>query len=167
MKLALERELAEEGVGFGMMIFDIFVIIFWLKQAYVEVLQARSEGYNYLCSFWNIIDMIGLLFVLAITLLTLLHSQLISVESMRVIAAFGSCCTLIKLIDWLRLFEETAFYVLLVQITLKDITYFMLLVLTTLMMFGVPLLMLDANSAEDKDLIDGVFNFWLLDLIYN
>ena len=37
-----------------------------------------------------------------------------AVEPLRVLAAFASCFILVKMFDWLRLFEETAFYVLLV-----------------------------------------------------
>ena len=51
-----------------------------------------------------------------------------------------------KLFDWLRLFEKTGFYVKLVEETLYDIKYFILLLLTTLIMFGVPVVMLDASS---------------------
>ena len=50
--------------------------------------------------------------------------------------------------------------------TLNDIKYFILLLLTTLVMFGVPVVMLDASSSEDKDLMEKVFNFWLFDLFY-
>ena len=35
----------------------------------------------------------------------------ISKEPLRVVAAFASLCLLTKTFDWLRLFEETAFYV--------------------------------------------------------
>ena len=72
-----------------------------------------------------------------------------------------------KLFDWLRLFEDTGFYVLLVEETLYDIRFFLLLLLTTLMMFGVPLVMLDANSNDEKEIIEGTFNFWIADLVYN
>merc|ERR1719362_155131 len=34
-------------------------------------------------------------------------------------------------------------------------------------MFGVPVLMLDMNSAEDAELIDDNFHFWLVDLMFN
>ena len=91
---------------------------------------------------------------------------MIPVESLRVFAAFASLFTLAKLFDWLRLFEKTGFYVKLVGETLNDIKYFILLLLTTLVMFGVPVVMLDASSSEDKDLMEKVFNFWLLDLFY-
>jgi len=83
---------------------------------------------------------------------------------LRLFAAFGSCFTLLKVLDWLRLYEKTAFYVLLVTETLNDIKYFLLVLLTTLMMFGAPLLMLNRSGAE---LIDSTFDFWLADLIYN
>ena len=44
----------------------------------------------------------------------------------------------------------------------------MALLLTTLMMFGVPLLFLDANTEYGNyDLIESSFNFWVLDLVYN
>lgn len=91
----------------------------------------------------------------------------IEIEAMRVVAAFASCLTLLKFLDWFRLFEETAFYVHLVSVTLHDIKYFLVLLVTTLMMFGIPLLMLDGNSAAGGELIEGAFNFWLLDLMYN
>ena len=71
-----------------------------------------------------------------------------------------------KLFDWLKLFEKTGFYVKLVGETLNDIKYFILLLLTTLIMFGVPVVMLDASSDEDKNLIERAFNLWIFDLVY-
>ena len=50
------------------------------------------------------------LFILLVTMIKkLLHD-----DAMRVVAAFASCFTLLKFLDWFRLFEETAFYVHLV-----------------------------------------------------
>ena len=72
-----------------------------------------------------------------------------------------------KLFDWLRLFEETAFYVLLIGETIYDIRYFILLLMTTLIMFGVPLIMLDGNSPTGKEIVDSNFGFWIVDLVYN
>ena len=51
--------------------------------------------------------------------------------------------------------------------TLWDIRHFLLLLVITLMMFGVPLIMLDASSADGSEMIEGVFNYWLFDLIFN
>ena len=112
-------------------------------------------------------DQFGLIFTLLILILTGTGIELVSLQSLRVIAAFASCFTIMKLFDWLRLFEDTGFYVLLVEETLFDIRFFLLLLLTTLMMFGVPLVMLDANSHDGKEIIEGTFNFWIADLVYN
>jgi len=74
--------------------------------------------------------------------------------------------TLMKFFDWLRLFESTGFYVKLVIETIRDIKFFIFLLLTTLMMFGVPVVMLDASSKEDKDLVEKPFSLWIPDLLY-
>ena len=170
MKLALSRDHEDIDGEFGsagLTCFALFIVALMTRQAQVEVMQAKAEGINYLCSFWNYIDMTGLLLVLLIVLVTGLRLDWFSLEALRVLAAFASCLTLLKLFDWLRLFEQTAFYVLLVGVTLRDVRYFILLLLTTLMMFGIPLVMLDASSYEGKELIDPAFNFWLFDLMYN
>ena len=90
-----------------------------------------------------------------------------SIEVQRVISALASFLTVLKIFDWLRLFEETAFYVLLVQETLWDIRFFMLLLLTTLLMFGVPLVLLQGSSPAGKELIDSSFGYWMIDLFFN
>lgn len=120
-----------------------------------------------MCSIWNLMDIIGLLLVAFVLIVTIAGVYPISVESLRIIAAFASFFTLVKIIDWLRLFEETAFFYYLVEVTLYDIRYFVVLLMTALLMFGVPLVFLDANSMSEKELIEGIFGFWVLDLIYN
>ena len=56
---------------------------------------------------------------------------------------------------------------LLVTETLSDIKYFIVLLLLALMMFGVPVLMLDQYELkDDSSLLENPFNFWLLDLTY-
>ena len=65
------------------------------------------------------------------------------------------------------MFDGTGFFVLLVAETIYDIRHFLLLLLTTLLMFGVPILLLDANSDAQKPLIEDSFHFWLLDFLYN
>ena len=64
---------------------------------------------------------------------------------LRIMAAIAACCLLAKIFDWLRLFEQTAFYILLMIETLKDVSSFLILLVTALMMFGVPMIMLNLN----------------------
>lgn len=82
-------------------------------------------------------------------------------------AAIASCTLLVKMFDWLRLFESTAFYILLVEETIRDMRAFLILLLIAILMFGVPLIMLNMNrSEEDENLIIGdSFGYWGLDMI--
>ena len=85
-------------------------------------------------------------------------------------AAIASSCLMIKFYDWLRLFESTAFYITLIEYTLKDIKPFMLLFLICMMIFGIPLVMLELNRSEEDQLIieiGATSGIWVLDSIYN
>ena len=86
---------------------------------------------------------------------------------MRVLASIVSLCIFVKLFDWLRLFEGTAFYILLVGETFKDIQAFMILLICTLLSFGVPLYMLNMNRDESNEVIDPIFGFWGINVLIN
>ena len=149
-----------------MQVFCGVVFLLWLSQVYLEVLQLKDAGLSYFRSFWNQVDVTGLLSTLIILFMTSTGLDWIPPQALRVIGAFASCLSFMKLFDWLRLFEQTAFYVLLIGETIYDIRYFVLLLLTTLVMFGVPLVILDGSSPEGSELMEGTLGFWPLDLIY-
>ena len=44
-----------------------------------------------------------------------------------------------KCFDWLRIFEETSFYIMLIFATIEDIGSFMILFMVSLIMFAFPL----------------------------
>lgn len=113
------------------------------------------------------VDVTGYLLVLFLLFLTGFQIHFIPLETLRVLAAFATCITLLRLINWMRLFEDTSFYVLLIRVTIDDIKYFMLLLIISLLMFGVPVLMLDMNSEEGSEMIEDNFHFWLFDLMFN
>ncbi len=50
---------------------------------------------------------------------------------------------MIKLFDWLRLFEETAKYISLLEETINDTFSFLVLIIVALSMFGVPMVILN------------------------
>ena len=57
-------------------------------------------------------DLLGLLMTLFVIVCGVNEPDaLMSKEPLRVVAAFASFAILTKIFDWLRLFEETAFYV--------------------------------------------------------
>lgn len=74
---------------------------------------------------------------------------------------------MVKLFDWLRLFEDTAFYILLVSETMADIKAFMILLVIAMLMFGLPTMMLSLNTDADKELVESTFSLWPVNVLYN
>ena len=91
----------------------------------------------------------------------------ISMDLVRAIASIVSCGILLKMFDWLRLFEGIAFYILLLEQTLKDISNFLILIVFALSMFGIPLIILNQNRTDENSLIDNPVNFWVIDMLIN
>ena len=72
------------------------------------------------------------------------------------------------LLDWCKLFGPTSFFVRLILETISDIKYFMIIFVVALMMFGMPMYILQLNRDEDNSIVEEVFgNFWLLNAFYN
>ena len=105
--------------------------------------------------------------VFLLSVVTLFGVDSIALETLRVLAALATFISLTRLIEWMRLFEPTAFYVLLILETLRDVKNFIFLLMITFLMFGVPVLMLDMNSAEDYEMIDDTWHNWLPNLLFN
>ena len=151
----------------GAGIFTI-LFIFWSLRTELFQFAYAERKMDYICSGWNWVDFFGLMFTLTIAFHTLLEMTLIPIESLRILAAVASLFLLMKVYDWLRLFENTAFYVLLLQETLNDLKWFLVLLGVAFLMFGLPMSMLSLNrSDEDSRLIQERFEFWFIDLIYN
>ena len=100
-------------------------------------------------------------------MMTIFEVKWVSFETLRLLAAVASCFILIKIFDWLRLFEGTSFYIILIEYTLKDISQFLLIYFVSLITFGMPLHMIDLNRANEAPLIHSELGFWPLDIIYN
>ena len=56
---------------------------------------------------------------------------------------------------------------MLINETLKDIGSFLILLVVALMMFGVPMIMLNLNREPDAQIVDPIFNSWMLNLLLN
>ena len=140
---------------------------------------------QYLFSIWNWFDIFGLTTVFLITTIQMSNQMslqeytylkpewfeyfggLISVQNLRIMAAGASFCMLAKFFDWLRLFEGTAFYIMLLTETLNDIRSFIILIIASLMLFGIPMVMIDLNRTEADEIIEPTFNIWFIDMFLN
>ena len=84
----------------------------------IEIRQMAFQKWKYWVQPLNYLDLINNLmsFFLVVTLLR--ESNNYSLEVLRMVASWLSCTTLLKTFDMLRLFESTAFYMLLTEKTL-------------------------------------------------
>ena len=152
-------------------ILGLIVLVQWVYQVYNELVQflQKDEKIEHFYSLWNWVDLVGLGGNLFIIIVGVFNDgeTIISIESIRVLASIVSLCIFVKLFDWLRLFESTAFYILLVGETLSDIQAFMIILLCTLLAFGVPMYMLNMNREDDNAVIDSTFGFWGINVLLN
>ena len=68
---------------------------------------------------------------------------------------------MIKLFDWMRLFSNTAHYITLIGETIKDSGSFLVILAANLMLFGIPMSIIDLNREEENRNIQGDFNNWV------
>ena len=114
---------------------------------------------------WNLNDMIRLTLCPLIVICSIPNDPLISLETLRILAAIATFSMILKMYDWMRLFEATSFYILLIEVTIKDISGFLMLLCLALTMFGVPMIMLDLNRSNK--VVEEEFSFWLSNLLIN
>ena len=99
--------------------FAIVTTILWFYQMYLELAQIRSEGLstNYFFNVWNINDFIHLFMIMVLMVNALLRfgdANGFEFIADAVISAIVTLSLMLKLYDWLRLFDKTAFYILLI-----------------------------------------------------
>ena len=104
-------------------ILAVIVLFLWAYVLRSEVRQfiktKQREGLGeYFKSIWNWFDIAGLSFTIFIWFMTLFRIDAVEIQKLRIIAALTSCFNFIKIFDWLRLFDGTAFYVQLLAATL-------------------------------------------------
>ena len=71
-------------------------------------------------------------------------------EKERIVAAFSLLLIWAKFFDWLKLFDKTAFYVLLLNRTIKEVLDFLVLFVVTLAMLGSSMFMLQYNKGYNN-----------------
>ena len=86
-------------------------------------------------------------------------------QTLRILAATASGLIVTKIYDWLRLFEPTSFYVQLVEKTLKDLKYFMILLVVASLMFGLPMNLVNMSLQDDSPLVKQFSNIGILDTV--
>ena len=68
-----------------------------------------------------------------------------------------------KALDWLRLFDKTAFYIDLIAKTLKSTTEFIIIMIVLYMMFGSFIYIMNLGLPPKEAIMNSIFDFWILD----
>lgn len=144
----LTSRIIEKVIGISALPFLALSIRVEFKQ-----MMSQEQKLDYFKEFFNWIDISGMLLTLAILFLTLLEIEWLSFGSLRLMASLATWSLLIKAYDWMRLFDSTSFFILLIENTLGDIKAFMVLLSIALLTFGLPLSMLDMDRSEEGQLI--------------
>lgn len=148
-----------------------FLFALWCYMVYLETKQIASlhKKMDYFKNLWNWNDLISLSITLLVLISSVTYEPLLPIAYLRLAASIASCTLLIKVFDWLRLFEKTAFYILLVGETFVEISAFMILLFVALLMFGVPMIMLNLNRSKEDDnvVIAEAFGHWSVDMLVN
>ena len=102
-----------------------------------------SSVLEYFKSVWNMMDIVSLTLTPLLCICSLTPQPMLSLETQAFMGATVSFLLVSKAFDWLRLFDETSFYILLIEATIADIGPFMTLFTVSLFMFAFPLLILN------------------------
>ena len=145
--------------------FAVINLLFIPKLLYTEYKQFMSEQKHkclYFIRWWNWPDLI----VLAMTGIASVNQllkfffmpdrRLIDLEILQVMGAVSSGLLMVQFYNWLRLFDNTAFYVRLITQTIRRIRYFLLLFVVALALFGLPLNLLNQSRyryEEDSQIV--------------
>ena len=151
------------------------LLVFIIYQIYVEVMQLlyHEDPDKFLRYFWrdgliNIADLGQYTLTFSLVVLSLFEVDFPSYEHRRVFASILVFILWAKILDWMRMFDSTAFYIKLVFATVKGIWSFLLIYFVILISFGCAMICLSMNRDDsDSQIIESYFNNWFIDSVIN
>ena len=163
------QSLSTDHNHFVTMLIGIVCLVNLAYQISIEWKQSSDDDILvYFSSIVNCLDVFQYTTSLWIIVMGILGVEFPSFETQRVIAAMATLCLWIKVFDWCKLFGPTSFFIKLITETLFDIRYFMIIFLIALMMFGMPMYILQLNRDETNPVVDETFGgIWILNAFYN
>ena len=125
---------------------------------------------KYFRDLYNINDLFMQIGTLTVVVINLSESALLSKINQRNLSGFILLSMGLKaVIDWLRLFDVTSFYVTLITRTVYDIAYFGLILCVMILFIGSAtyMLQLNADESEEASIIAPYFDNFIVDSILN
>lgn len=151
--------------------------VFQVKLISSEYRQVKVKGAGYLADYWNWIDFLSI--VLSLSYLAMLniniirHEATINVVLLRTIGAVVSFFLWMKNMYWMRLNNNTAHFVTLIQRTIADSKTFTMVLILSLAAFANFFYVINYNSGASYsyvssyvgvDLVDAMISMYLLSL---
>ena len=145
---------------------SIPIFCLWCFLVKNEIKQVKnSKGFEYLYSKWNWIDITYLSLTVLVIIASFEPFTFIEIQTLRALASIAGCLLVLKILDWLRLFEQTAEYVLLMEETIMDTRVFMILIFVAMSMFGIPLIILNENRGKENAINETPIDLWFFDML--
>ena len=134
--------------------FALATLPFWAWQFKQEYRELYGAGLNFLNHFkdWaNWLDTVHLFLTPVLIFSNLWKAPMLQSETNDQIAALVAFSVIAKVYDWLKLFDGTAFYILLIEMTLYKIIDFLTPFWIALVMFGMPMVILKPSDADNPN----------------
>ena len=152
-------------------IFGFLLGLFAASCLWIEITQIMNDPKGYLTSVYNWNDLFQYTVTIFIVVINIFG------DGSRIIGLERSLCSFVLLsqgakavLDWLRLFDNTSFYVTLILKTIRDIGYIAFIIIIILIYIGSALYMLQLNTnstEEDAAIVTPIFNNFLIDSMIN
>ena len=97
----------------------------------------------------------------------MLNLDIPTIQIRCVLAALISIMMWMKMLEWLRVFDSTAFFVKLIMQTMIDILPFFVIFFIFIFMFGSALYILSMNRVSEEEIVESIFRGWLFNTFIN
>ena len=115
----------------------------------VESLQAKYDIRGYLTNPMNWIDLSAYVMNTLLIVSTVITVEFFTIDTRCVLCAVLAAIMWLKMLDWLRLFDSTAFFIKLILQTIIDVMPFFVIFFVFLFMFGTAFYLLSMSRPED------------------
>lgn len=153
-----------------------FISLFLINLIMVEVTHIRELPSipAYMFNLWKFIDLSMLIMSFIFMVFNFLYRHEMNSATLtqqRLFAAVTVLPIFLKLLDWLRLFSDYAFYISLMLSTIVGIKAFIIILVIWYIMFGTTFYLIDLNNNDapntapddESEILYKEYTFWLFD----
>ena len=131
--------------------------------------EKRGSYKEYFLDIRNCLDLLTYITSIILIIFSMVNYDYPSIENRCVLAALIAISMWLKMLEWLRVFDSTAFFIKLIGTTLVDVLPFFIIFFIFLFMFGSAFYILNMNRiGEEEEVVDtSVFKNWLFNIFLN